>query len=390
MHGPALGELKGSLEKIHGGDSEVPCEVFLYENGRTAEYEFLKAVNIPKGSNVVVLGYTCNAVINPILWLDLEPRYIDIDEKTFSFDMTDLNRKIDSDTRVIILQHTYGIPGPIDEVMKIAGSRNILVLEDCAHALGGTYGGSTSRQDIIGTKGDAAIISFGIEKILGSRVGGALIVNNRAVLPRVSEEYSRIRTVSIKDTFLWLINPVIWRMLRVFPLPDKIAKVLNSVRLLNLGMYPSERVGVKPRRYPRRLSNALAEVALEEMSDIEDNLSHRRRISQVYEIGLSKVSGIKVPSAHRNVAYVRFPIICESSVMRKRLSTALREKGHVAGNWYNPVVYPGSVNLVAMKYKQGECPNSEMIAQKILNLPTGKNISESSAKDIVNIITSNL
>ncbi len=356
------------LEKNYG------INIFLYGNARSAEYEFLKSLNLPAGSNVIVQAFTCNAVINPILWLGLEPRYVDISGKTFSFDIEDLKKKIDASTKVIILQHTFGISGPIDDVLKIAKEKGILVLEDCAHALGSEYKGKK-----LGTFGDAAILSFGIEKVISTRVGGALIVNNNALDGEIATSYANVRKPGIWETFKWLFNPLIWRMLRKFgSMQMRLARLLRNLGLLNMGFYNGELVGKKPRQYPSKLNNALSKVVLSELEDLHENLKHRRTISGFYPANL-----------YKETAYVRFPFVCKTIEEKCQLNEKLTNLGYRIGDWYDPLVYPAGTDLLAMKYVKGYCPTAESLSARIINLPTGKNISENDAHKIADTIKEN-
>ena len=113
--------------------------IYLTENGRVAQYIFLKSLNLPKGSEVAIQAFTCNAAVNPILWLGLKPNYIDINPQTLNIDVEDLKRKLNPNTKVVIIQHTFGNPAPTEEIAQICKERGIILFEDCAHSLGGTY-----------------------------------------------------------------------------------------------------------------------------------------------------------------------------------------------------------------------------------------------------------
>ncbi|MBN1373752.1 DegT/DnrJ/EryC1/StrS family aminotransferase [Candidatus Dojkabacteria bacterium] len=357
-------------------------EIFIYENGRTALYEYLKSLNLPKGSNVAVTGFTCNAVINPILWLGLNPLYIDIDPNTLNMDPADLRKKINPDTKVIIAQHSFGNMADMDSILEIAKANNIKVIEDCAHALGIKKNGK-----LLGSFGDAAMLSFGIEKILSTRVGGALVVN-KTYNPSINNGYQTLNEVSYLDTFLWLINPLIWVLIRKLgTLGSKLAKLLRSLGIINMGFNNDELKGKKPHKYPRKLSNALSMVVVKELDQLTDNLDHRTLISNIYE---NKISNNKIQTLRlKNHAFVKFPIIMESSQEKDRIESLLVKNRVPIKDWYSKVVYPSKVNLNAMKYVNGTCPVAESITKRILNLPTGKGIMVEYAESIVRLLNNN-
>jgi dTDP-4-amino-4,6-dideoxygalactose transaminase len=66
----------------------------------------------------------------------------------------------------------------------------------------------------------------------------------------------------------------------------------------------------------------------------------------------------------------------------------LSKRGFGVGDWYRPVVYPASTNLASMKYVVGSCPVAEMVSKRIVNLPTGLNVTRSQAEVYANAISS--
>lgn len=365
--GQYTGLLEKQLKRLYG---DKP--VYLFGNARSAEYIFLKSLNLPKDSNIIVQAFTCNAVVNPILWLNLEPRYVDINEDDFSLSLEDLRKKIDENTKVIILQHTFGIPAQTEEVLKIARDKGILVLEDCAHSLGNT---------VTGGKGDAAMLSFGIEKVLATRAGGALLINNAKLTQKVTEEYKKLGIMGFVETFVWLLNPLFWRGLRLLgSLKYNVARILRKARLLNMGFEDPELLGRKPRSYPKRLSNGLSRFVYEELGRIDGNLQNRVDVVRMYEKLLGKRFG--------EVPLVRYPYIMDSFSQVNELSELVGRKGFMVGDWYRPVVYPSSTNLASMKYVLGSCPVAEKISKRIINLPTGGYVGRSQIEILANAINS--
>jgi dTDP-4-amino-4,6-dideoxygalactose transaminase len=297
---------------------------------------------------------------------------VDIDSENFSLSIEDLKKKIDSNTKVIVLQHTFGLPGPIDEVMQIAKANGIYVLEDCAHSLGNM---ST------GTRGDGALLSFGIEKVLPTRAGGALVVNNAKLAESIEKEYRSFRTMGFLETFVWLLNPFFWRFLRLLgPAKYTVAKWIRGLRMLNMGFENSELLGRKPSNYPKKLSNGLARFVYEELLNLDANLTNRKNSVKMYD----KLLGGK----YGDLPLVRYPYLLNSFWQVNELSSLLVKKGFVAGDWYRPVVYPASTNLASMKYVVGSCPVAEKVSKHIVNLPTGGNLSRAQAEVFANAISS--
>jgi dTDP-4-amino-4,6-dideoxygalactose transaminase len=383
------------MESIVGDSSRF----FFFENARSGLYVFLKSLGLKKGAKVAVQGFTCNAAVNPILWAGLSPTYIDIDPWTFNMSLDDLKRKYSKDMKAVIVQHTFGNAAEIQEIVKWAHENNIIVVEDCAHSLGVKYKGK-----ILGTWGDAAIFSFGLEKVLSTRAGGVLAVNNDSLAASVQQDYNELKTMSFFDTFLWLINPLIWRVLRITGgLQMKIAAFLNKLGILNMGFYKKELIGKKPDRYARKLPNALAKVALGQLEDLHQNIKHRKDISKLYHDSLCSVVGLGLykrpdkevafdPKADKDYVVdeifpcVRFPFLCKDTKTRNNLRTYLESRGIYVGDWYDPVIYPESTDLEAFGYEDEMCPYAEQVSGKILNIPTGMNVCYKDAKIMAEIV----
>jgi len=124
--------------------------IYFLNSGRSALFVFLKSLQLKAQDEIIMQSFTCNAVANPIIWAGARPVYVDIDE-TFNIDLKSLQKNINQNTKAIIIQNTFGIPAQIERIVELAKKNNILVIEDCAHALGATYKGQK-----VGTFGDIA------------------------------------------------------------------------------------------------------------------------------------------------------------------------------------------------------------------------------------------
>ena len=386
VNGTESNHLLEELGKIYGvGKDEVNDRLFLTGNGRTAQYLFLKSLNLPENSNVVIQGYTCNAAVGPIFWAGLSPRYVDINPNNYSLSLDSLKEVVNKNTKVIILQHTYGIPGPTDEVMKFAKEKGILIFEDTAHSLGmKDYSGS-----VLGTKADAALISFGIDKVLNTRVGGALLINNPDLIDGAKEVYQDVKVMGFIDTLMWMSNPLVWFFLAKFKgLRKKVARSLTKVGILNMGFYSCEFRPEMPKHYPRRLSNVLSWFVREELVKLDGNLEHRKEVVKMYYKEFEK-RGIKdVVGIDWNRPLVKYPVVLPDCNTRGRAYSRLLNRGFLVSMWYDPIIFPDRTGkgLGYLKYFDGICPNAEGVSKGVLALPTGMNVDEGSVKEIVDVI----
>lgn len=358
MKGNAPDRLEERLSELYSG------ELYLLGNARSAEYLFLKSLNIAEGSNVAIQAFTCNAVVNPILWLGLEPRYIDIDEKDFSMSLESLKERVDKNTKVIILQHTFGIEAKVKQVVEFAKERGIYVLEDVAHALG-------NRE--IGNIGDASIVSFGVDKVLNTTAGGALVINNDQLVSNFEKLYSDIQTGGQWETGVLVKQPIFWFLSKFLG-----TWIFKKLGFINIGFKQCELFGVMPKEYPRKLSNALAELVLGELDSLKKNLDHRKIISKMYADRLGK--------SYSEIPLLWYPYIAKDVKQRQEIGNRLVGMGYRAGDWYRPAVYPSENHLELMGYELGSCPVAENLGGRIVGLQTGLNINAEDVEKIVGAV----
>ncbi|MDQ3917965.1 MAG: DegT/DnrJ/EryC1/StrS family aminotransferase [Acidobacteriota bacterium] len=112
----------------------------------------------------------CNAV----------PVFADIDPRTFNMSPESLRAKITPRTRAVICTHFGGLPCEMDEIVSVAREHNLVVIEDCAHALYATYKGRPA-----GLIGDVGVFSFNHRKQLSTGQGGAMTFANEKLYQEV-------------------------------------------------------------------------------------------------------------------------------------------------------------------------------------------------------------
>lgn len=143
----------------------------------------LRGLQIGEGDTVIV---PANAVPTPygVVASGASVRFADVREVDYQLDPAELARLIDERTRAVVAVHLYGHPAPIDEIRSVIGSRDIVIIEDCAQAHGASLHGEP-----VGQLGDIAAWSFFPTKNLGAFGDGG------AVTCRDAELADRIRTL---------------------------------------------------------------------------------------------------------------------------------------------------------------------------------------------------
>ncbi|HVB37778.1 MAG TPA: aminotransferase class I/II-fold pyridoxal phosphate-dependent enzyme [Vicinamibacterales bacterium] len=150
--------------------------------GRMAFYYLLQALQLPPGSEIIVPALTFWVIPELARVSGLTVVFADVDPATFTLDPDAFEQAITERTRAVVPTHLYGLPCDMDRIMAIAARHGLVVIEDCAHALGATYKGRP-----VGTFGDAGFFSFQTLKPLNCYGGGLALVRDAALADRVRE-----------------------------------------------------------------------------------------------------------------------------------------------------------------------------------------------------------
>ena len=142
-------------------------------SGTTALYLSLKALGIGPGDEVIVPDVTFIATANAVTMAGAKPILVDVDEHTLSLDPRACERALSARTRAIIPVHVSGRAGTIDQIMKLAESRRLPVVEDAAEALLSQHNGHW-----LGMLGKTGCFSFSPNKSITTGQGGMIVTND--------------------------------------------------------------------------------------------------------------------------------------------------------------------------------------------------------------------
>ena len=356
--------------------------VFSFNSGRSSFLAILKCLNLEQESEVLIQSFTCNAAINPIIWAGFKPIYVDVDENDFNIDINDLNAKITSKTRAIVVQHTFGIPAKIEEVLKICSEKNLILIEDCAHCLGAEFNGKK-----LGTFGKAAFFSFSRDKVISSVYGGIAVTNDEILAENLKKYHESLDFPSNFWIFQQLIHPLVLNYL-ILPLYDflNLGKFLliifQNLNILSKAVHWKEKIGQMPSYFPRKFPNALAVLALSQFKKLEKFNKHREKIAEIYFQKL-KNSGFILTQKKSGQIFLRF--VLKHSNAHKIIKSAWSQN-ILLGDWYTSPIAPDDTKPEKLCYPENNCKTAEKLSKITFNLPTHININEESAKFIVQFI----
>ncbi len=213
----APGRFAEALQKFGGYD-----RVILTGSGRAGFRLLLECAGFPPGSEIIFPAYTFHVMPVVAAECGLRPVFADVDPGTWNITPESLQARITERTRAIVPTHLFGVPAPMEEISAIAREKGLMVIADCAHALGARY-----RDKPVGTIGDAALFTFAMSKNLPCWGGGAVVTRDHALAARMRERIedsnpppaSSILLRQLKDIpgiictqaaiFPWLLYPVL-------------------------------------------------------------------------------------------------------------------------------------------------------------------------------------
>ncbi|NCO04777.1 MAG: aminotransferase class I/II-fold pyridoxal phosphate-dependent enzyme [Candidatus Magasanikbacteria bacterium] len=347
------------------------------DSGRSALLYSLKSLGIQKGDHVLVQAYTCLVVVNAIKWSGATPIYIDVNEKTYNMDPKDIEQKITPQTKAIIIQHTFGNPANLDAILPIAKKHKLKTIEDCAHSINVVYNGKQT-----GTYADAAIYSFGGEKVVSCVRGGAMITPHEKI-------YKTMKTY--RDALPQTKRHHIARHLCKYPVfaiakktyNIKIGKILlaisKKITLTSTIISANEKKGEYDTNYPTQMPNVLAHILLNQLSYI-DHIQKKRNQKAAYYTQHLATKTITHPQIETNTKFLRYTI---QSKHAQTIIQKAKQQHIILGIWYKSVIDPTPQDQSITAYTPGSCPIAEKLAKSSINLPIHHTITKKDQNRVI-------
>ncbi len=160
-------------------------------SGTAAIHLALKLAGIGEGDVVFCQSLTFAASVNPIIYENATPVFIDSDEQTWNMDSEALEEAFEKypEAKAVLVVHIYGMSANMDRIVEICKKHDAVLIEDAAEALGSKYKGID-----LGTIGDYGIYSFNGNKIITTTGGGMLVSNDKE-----SIEHARFWSTQARD-----------------------------------------------------------------------------------------------------------------------------------------------------------------------------------------------
>jgi perosamine synthetase len=350
--------------------------------GRHALALLLKALNVNEGDRVGVCAFTCLSVIEAVKVVGALPVYLDVDEH-LCINPTEISKQSKNSLKAVILQHTFGNPGKLDNLIDACNQINSPIIEDCAHALGCSW-----RDKALGQFGVAAIYSFQWGKPYSTGQGGMLTINSKSLLARVDEEIARWAvSMSVTDDMTLEFQRRIYSTINKMGLESHLKYLYFKLRDKGIvkGSFSLSGEFKLYQGYAKLAGERMSAVGLKQLEQWPQLQKIRRENVALIKEAFSK-AGLPLwpipPEA--DITMLRYPLL---STHKTEILQVVRQKKCDIAGWYNSPVHPlGNENLAKVDYRMGDCPQSESFITRLLHIPTGLSLSREKLDSMIGIL----
>ena len=374
----AENQLTSVLSLLFDGDA------FLFRKGRDSLEFILKTANIGKGDSVLTQAFTCYAIEQAIKRTGANTAYTDIAQGTINLSVETLDKafKKNPKAKAVIVQYSLGTVADIVKIKKFCKKNNLLLIEDLAQG----FGGKDNKGVPLGTHGDAVLLSFGRDKIIDAVSGGAAIIKKDKL--KAQQQYSELEkneplSNSKKDRSKILLYPCLSSTIRS-TYNMGFGKLIHYL-LKKIGFFYSPLKSSF--QTMQTMPGYLIPLVLYQYQILEKQLKHRRSIASTYYQELKKIKEIKLVTTNFDIEHgsnLRFAFT--TSNPKKLLNTLSSNDIHLTDRWYRRAVDCSTIKCNS-SYIANSCPNAELIASKIINLPTHQQINQDKALKISKVIS---
>ncbi len=299
-------------------------------SGTSALHLALLAAGVGPGDEVITVTFTFVATAAAVTYTGARPVFVDIEPRSFTIDVNQIERVITPRTKAILPVHLYGQPADMEPILEIARRHGLVVIEDAAQAHGAEY-----KAQRVGSIGDIGCFSFYPGKNLGAYgEGGAVTTNNEqyAKMVRTLRDWGQTRKYHHD------LKGFNYRM-------EGMQGAVLRVKLRHLERWTEAR-RAHAATYNELLANGAAQTP--------EAMAYARHVYHVY--------AIRTP--HRELLQQKF-----------------NARGIQTG-----IHYPIPVHLqkayADLGYRVGEFPCSERIANEVLSLPMFAELSKAEIQDV--------
>jgi len=296
-------------------------------NGSVALDAAVVALGIGPGDEVILPAFTIISCAAAIVRAGAVPVVVDSDPVTWNMDVTQIEAKITSRTKAIMVVHIYGLPVDMDPLLAIAEKHGLKIIEDAAEMHGQTYKGRPC-----GSFGDFSTFSFYPNKHITTGEGGMIVTDD----PALAEKCRSLRNLCFQAKKRFIHEEIGWNL---------------------------------------RFTNLQAALGLAQLETLDAHVLRKRAMGAKYTALLKDIPDLQLPlpaTPYADNIYWVFGIVLGDSYAFDADEVARRLAAQKIGT--RPFFWPMHEQPVFRKmgvFKSVRCPVAERIARRGFYVPSG-------------------
>ena len=311
-------------------------------NGTAAIDIAVESLKIGRGDEVILPSFTIISCITQIVRSGATPVLVDSDINTWNMNVEQIESKITSKTKAIIVVHIYGLPVDIDPILKIAKKYNLKIIEDAAEMIGQTYKGKPC-----GSFGDISTFSFYSNKHITTGEGGMVVTND-----------------------------------------DNLAD--NCRELRNLCFQPNKRFVHERLGWNYRMTNMQAALGLAQLEVLDSSIKKKRQMGSIYNQNFEDLIGLQLPQSRtgyaENIYWVYGIVLREfNDFNSKDVMNKLHQKGIGCRPFFCPMHKQPFFKEKELFINE-KLPVSEILYQRGFYIPSGLGLKEGEIYQVVEAV----
>ena len=308
-------------------------------NGTAALEVAVQALEIKKGDEVIMPAFTIISCAMAVTKVGAIPVLVDSDLHTWNMNTGEIEAKITSRTKAILIVHLYGLPVEVDKVIALAKKHNLKVIEDAAEMHGQTYNGKPC-----GSFGDISIFSFYSNKHITTGEGGMVVTNDE----ELAERCRFLRNLCFRKDVRYVHD-----------------EISDNYRFTNLQ----------------------AAVGLAQLERLDEFIIKKREMGRYYTKHLKNVKGLILPIEKTEYAdniYWVYGIVLDKDIQadNKTVQKLLTEEG-IGSRTFFWCMHEQPVYQRREIFKNEIYPNAEYLARKGFYIPSGLALTEKQMDRVV-------
>lgn len=296
-------------------------------NGTAALEVALQALGIGEGDEVIMPTFTIISCAMAVTKLGAVPVLVDSDIYTWNMNVNEIEAKLTSKTKAIMIVHLYGLPVEVDKILELAKKYNLRVIEDAAEMHGQAYNGKPC-----GSFGDISTFSFYPNKHITTGEGGMVVTDDENLAERC-------------------------RMLR------------------NLCFRKDKRYVHDEISDNYRFTNLQAAVGLAQLERLDEFVKKKRFMGKYYTEGLQGVEGLQIPVIRteyaENIYWVYGLVLDENIEIDNCQMQKLLAEENIGSRTFFWCMHEQPVYQNKGLFKNEQYQNAEYLARKGFYIPSG-------------------